>query len=60
MHACAKYMYVCMHVVISYVCEWCVYVVVIGASLSEPHTSELNDAIFVYIYYMLYVFRMSV
>ena len=43
-------MYVCMHAVISYVCEWCVYVVVTGASLSEPHTSELNDAIFVYIY----------
>ena len=37
--------------------------VVIGVSLSEPHTSELNDTIFIYIYiyiiYLLYVFRMS-
>ena len=27
---------------------------VIGSSLSEPHTSELNDAIFIYIEELLY------
>ena len=43
--------------------EW-VVCDIIGASLSEPHTSKLNGAIFIYIYiyiiiYLSYVFRMS-
>ena len=34
---------------------------VIGVNLSEPHTSELNSGIFMYIYAaLLYVFCMSV
>ena len=32
----------------------------IGAILSEPHTSESNDGFFIYIYYPLYVFYVSV
>ena len=29
---------------------------VIGASLSEPHTSESNDGIFIYIYIYIYIY----
>ena len=33
---------------------------VTGANLSEPHTSESNDAIFMYIIYLSYVFLFRV
>ena len=35
------------------------YSTVIGASLSEPHTSEFNGGIFIYIYIYIYICRTS-
>ena len=32
---------------------------IIGASLSEPHTSESNGAIFIYIYIYIYIIYLS-
>ena len=47
----------------AYRCTWTgkiLHLVIVGTSLSEPHTSELNSGFFIYIYILLSVVRHSV